>query len=169
MNKYLKYFGYGFLTSVLYYSFNLAATIITSLFYSSLHDKIYGTFVAPRDPSVLIKYFVVLCVIYFLTLLGFFFLGRAFKFRNEKIPFAFILFLLPNILLQILIYSSYSIELMCLLNWFLAPLSDVFFFETQTAYDLRYSFFWNSLFTYIPFISTFLGGLSKRKVLQRGK
>lgn len=163
MKKYLKYLGYGFLTLISYYFINLLMAILTLGFYSVLHDEIYGTFVTPRKPGFAITLFVIVCISLVLILLGFFFFGRALIFRNEKMLFAFILFIIPNIALQNLIYNSYSIELMCLLNWFFAPFADVFFYDTETHYDLYYSYFWNSVLTYLPFISAFIGGLTKRK------
>lgn len=167
MKKYLKYLGYGFLTLIMYCPINLFMGIFTIVLYDTFHDEIYGTFETLRDPSVLIKIFVLICVLYILILLGFFLIGRLFNFSNGKIFYALILFMIPNIALQILIYYSYSIELMCLLNWFLAPLGDVFFFETPTAYDLRYSFWENSFLTYLPFILAFLGGVTKKRKRQR--
>lgn len=167
MKEYLKYLGYGFLTFVSYYLINLIMVIITTGFYALYHDKIYGTWEIPRDPNIVTRFFAVLCVLYILILFGIFLFGRRLKFSNEKMPVAFILFIIPNLALQILIYYSYSIELMLLLNWYLAPLSDVFFFKTQTAYDLRFSYLGNSLLTYLPFIFAFLGGVTKRKKRQR--
>ncbi|MCH5191629.1 MAG: hypothetical protein J1F23_05635 [Oscillospiraceae bacterium] len=163
MKKYLKYLGYGFLTLISYYFINLLMAISTLGFYTSFHDEIYGTFGTPRNPNIAITLFVIICILFILILLGFFFFGRALNFRNEKMLFAFILFIIPNLALQILIYNSYSIELMCLLNWFFAPLADVFFYDIETNYDLYYSYFWNSVLTYLPFISAFIGGLTKRK------
>ena len=162
MRKYLKYLSYGFFTLVLYYCINLFMALITTLFYASEHDKIYGSIETARDPKVLTLFFVIVCIVFVMILFGFFLFGKVFKIKNEKMFFSFILFIMPNLALQILIYYSYSIELMCLLNWYLAPLSDVFFFETQTAYDLRFSYLGNSLLTYLPFIAAFLGGVTKR-------
>lgn len=162
MKKYLRYLGYGFLTFFIYYAINLMMALI-NLAYRSAYYEIYGFFDFAENPNVLLRFFIVLSVVLILILLGFFFLGRGmFKFGKEKLFPVFVLFIIPNIALQILIYYSYSIELMSLLNWYLAPLSDVFFFETQTAYDWRFSYLGNSLLTYLPFIAAFLGGLSKR-------
>ena len=162
MKKYLKYLGYGFLTLFLYYTINLLMALLTLIFDSAFHNEIYGDW-EPRKPYVAIAFFAIICVLYILILLGFFFFGRAFKFRKEKMLLAFILFIIPNIALQMLIYSFNSMELMFLLNWFLSPLGNAFFFDTSTNYYLCFSFFWNSLLTYFPFILAFLGGLSKMK------
>lgn len=167
MKKYCKYLGYGFLTAFWYYLINLMMVFLTIGFYYAFYDAIHGTWETPRNPKILIAYFIILCVVYFFILLGFFIFGRALNFRNEKMLFAFFLFILPNLALQILIYNSYSIELISLLSWFLMPLGDVFFYATGTASDLYYSFFWNSLLTYLPFIFAFLGGLVQRKKDQK--
>lgn len=167
MGNYLQYSGFGFFTSILYYLFNLLMLLITNLFYIAGHDEIYGTFGTNRNPNILIEFFIVLCVVYILILFGFFLFGRVFNFGNEKMSFAFIFFIIPNIVIHILIYACYSVELMCLLNWFIKPLSDVFFFGTQKAYDLEFSYFWNSILTYFPFIFTFFGGLTKRQKRQK--
>lgn len=163
MKKYLKYLGYGFLTLISYYLINLLMVILTLGFDAAFQDKIYGTFETPRNPNFAITLFIIICVLFTLILLGFFFFGRALNFRNEKMLFAFILFIIPNLALQILIYYSYSIELMYLLNWFLVPLENAFFFGPQANSDLRFSYFWNSVLTYLPFVFAFLGGLTKRK------
>lgn len=167
MKKYLKYLGFGLLTSVLYYSINFLIVLITNLFYISEHDKIYGTFQTLRSPIAVIKIFIIMCFLYAIVLLVFFLFGRLFDFSNGKMLLAFVLFIIPNFLIQILVYYSYSVELMCMLNWFMKPLSDVFFFGTQKAYDLEFSYFWNSLLTYFPFIFTFLGGLTKKQFLRQ--
>ena len=163
MKKYLKYLGYGFLTFVLYYLINLFMAIITLVCDASFHDEIYGRWETPRNPNVAITFFAVICVLYILILLGFFFFGRTFKFHKEKMLPAFILFIVPNLVLQILIYFYNSIELMFLFNWLLWPLGNAFFSDTQISYDLCFSYFGNSVLTYPPFILAFLGGLAKRE------
>lgn len=137
--------------------------LMTIGFEASFHDAIYGGWETPRNPNTAIALFAVICVLYILILVGFFLFGRTFTFRNEKIRYAFIWFILPNLALQTLIYYSYSIELMSFLNWFLTPLGNAFFFDTQAAYALKFSYFGNSILTYFPFIFAFLGGFTKRK------
>lgn len=163
MKKYLKYLGFGFLTLLFYYSINLSMVFVTDLFYSSEFDKIYGTFGEPRNPLYIIRIFIIICFLYIIILLVSFLFGRLFEFSNEKMLLAFVLFIIPNITIQMLVYYFNSVELMCMLNWFMKSFSDVFFFETQKAYDVSYSYFWNSLLTYFPFIFAFFGGLAKRK------
>ncbi len=160
MKNYLKSFSYGFITAALYYVFNLFMVLINLIFYTSAHDKIYGTFDVPRNPNTIMSFFITICAAYAFVLLGFFLFGRKSNLCEKNILLSFIVFMIPNFLIQILIYYSYSVELICLLNWFLKPLGDVFFFKTQTAYDLSFSYLGNSLLTYLPFIFTFLGALS---------
>lgn len=166
MGDYLKYSGFGFFTSILYYLFNLVMLLVTELFYAARFDEIYGTFEVERDLNILIEFFIILLVAYILILFGFFLFGKVFSFGNEKMPLAFILFIFPNIAIQILVYLCNSVEMMSLLNWFTKLFGNVFFFASPKAYDLSFSYCANSLFTYIPFIVTFLGGLAKRKKRQ---
>lgn len=140
---------------------------VTNSFYTLEYDKIYGTFGEPRNPLYIIRIFIIICFLYIIILLVSFLFGRLFEFSNEKMLLAFLLFIMPNMAIQLLVYDLSSIQLMCLLNWFMKPFSDVFFFETQKAYDLEFSYFWNSILTYFPFIFTFLGGLTKRQKRQK--
>lgn len=169
MGNYLTYSGFGFFTLILYYLFNLVMLLFTNLFYVARYDEIYGTFEVERDPNILIEFFIILLVAYIFILLGFFLFGKVFRFGNEKMPLAFILFIFPNIAIQILVYLCYSVEMMSLLNWFMKPFGDVFFFESPKAHDLAFSYCANSLFTYIPFIFTFLGGLVKKRQRENKK
>ncbi len=162
MKKYLRYLGCGFFTFFLYYAINLMMALI-KLAYHSAYYEIYGFFDFAENPNVLLRFFIVLSVVLILILLGFFFLGRGmFKFGKEKLFPSFVLFIIPNIALQIFVYFLFFDEIKGLYNWYLAALGDAFFFGTETSDDLYNSFSGNFLITYLPFVFAFLGGLSKR-------
>ena len=164
MKKYLKYLGYGFLTLVLYCPIHIFMAITQAGIYDAYRDKIYGTALTVRDPSVLIKIFVTVLGLYILILFGFFLFGKAFDFGNEKILCAFILFLIPNVAFHILInFVLLADDFIFLLTWFLQLIEDTFFYKTSIYDTLWESRFLGSLFTDLPFIFAFLGGLAKRK------
>lgn len=168
MKKYLKYLGYGFLTLFIYCPIHISMAMLQMGLYYSFHDEIYGTFGTLRNPSVIIKIFVTMCVLYILVLLGFFLFGRLYDFSNGKILYAFILFIIPNFAFHILVNALFlADDFIVLLTWFFELIGDTFFFHTSIASNLRESRLLSCLFTYLPFIFTFLGGLTKRKKNQK--
>lgn len=78
--------------------------------------------------------------------------------------YAFILFIIPNLLFHILTnYFLLADGFITLLTWFWELVGDVFFYDTSTASALRESRLLSCLLTYFPFIFAFLGGFAKRK------
>lgn len=157
-----KHLGYGLLISFVYYAVNLLMAFVTMLFNYAYHDKMYSTPGAVKNPKFAICFFIVICIMLAVILFAFFFIGRRFDYEKDNILLSFILLISPNIVIQLLVYITYSMELMWLLNWFSNALGNAFFSETQTAYNLSYSYSVNSLLTYLPFVFAFLGGLSVR-------
>ena len=164
MKKYLKYLGYGFLILFIYCPVHFCMSLLNALVHTSFYEEIHiGTF-GHTNRDIIIKIFAAMCTLYVLMLLGFFITGRAFSFGNEKTLYAFIIFLLPNVIFHFLINSLfYYNDIMISLNWFLDIIGDTFFHDTSIAYTLENSLLLACVFTDIPFIVAFLGGLAKRK------
>ena len=166
MKIYLKYLGYGFLILFIYCPVHFCMSLLKALVYTSYHEEIhiYKLGLSTINHDVIIKIFAAIFVLYILILLGFFITGRAFSFGNEKTIYAFIFFLLPNVIFHFLInLLFYSNDIMLALNWFLELFGDTFFHDTSIAYTLVNSRLLACIFTDIPFIVAFLGGLAKRK------